>query len=385
MVDFPLRAVVTATTAQAERSIENVGKKVSGLADTSEASSQKQTSSWGRVGATIAGVTAVAGGLVASMVAASPELAAALSEIKFKFEEVANALGNELAPFVEAFLPHIENLTNWFKDLPQPVKQFTALAIALTAVVGGLALAIGILMTVSLPIIALIVGIAAAIAAVIVIFQNWGAIVDTVTNTFQTRIEEMKTFLGIFKEVFIKTWQGIKDFFGSVWDSIVNIATSGWEILVGLWQSTVTVFETIVDAIIAPFKAAWNMIAEFINNTIIAFVNNALIPAVNVVLPKRWELSPIGGLPTFLTGGIVPGSGSQLIEAHGGEEVLQLGDPRHRRNRGSGAVNMGGVTVIQHFKFGSDRNRSQIMRDVESGTRRGVQNLQRYIRSGYSA
>ncbi|WP_371069142.1 phage tail tape measure protein [Sediminibacillus sp. JSM 1682029] len=98
-------------------------------------------------------------------------------------------VGQQLADLAEDVLPPVvaglQKLNDWFTNLPGPLQTFItvfgglmAVAIALTPVIIALAVAIGSLEVALLPIIAVVLLVAAAIAGIVVAIQNWGSITD---------------------------------------------------------------------------------------------------------------------------------------------------------------------------------------------------------------
>jgi phage-related minor tail protein len=113
-----------------------------------------------------------------------------------KWQSALRELHENLLPIgqslVDAFTPFIDvmsKMAEWFDKLPGPVKTFVAVfgsllavAAALTPVILALVVAIGALEVELLPIVAIVVGIAAAIAALIVVIKNWGKITDWLSD-----------------------------------------------------------------------------------------------------------------------------------------------------------------------------------------------------------
>lgn len=128
-------------------------------------------------------------------------------------------IGNDvLPPVVEG----LKKLAGWFSDLPGPVKTFITIfggiigvAMILVPLLGGLALAFTGLNVALGPLIAIIAGVAAAIAGIILIIQNWGKITDWIAEKIGAMKEKV---VGIFTNLKNK----VKDIFRTVKDHMVS-------------------------------------------------------------------------------------------------------------------------------------------------------------------
>ncbi len=125
-----------------------------------------------------------------------------------------------------------------------------------------------------------------------------------------------------FQDLWRVAWSGIKKVASDVWDFLKQIP--GW---------TETAFSKIANAITAPYKFAFNLIADAWNGTIgkLSWTVPSWIPGIGgntISVPK---------LPHFHTGGVVPGTpGSEMLA------VLQAGE----RVIPAGAASSGGGTGL---------------------------------------
>ncbi|APC48955.1 hypothetical protein BME96_12465 [Virgibacillus halodenitrificans] len=104
-----------------------------------------------------------------------------LRELQDALIPIGQTIVDTLTPVVEK----ISELGKWFKELPEPAQTFITVfggvigvAAALAPVIIGLAVAFTALNVSLLPIIAIIGGVALAIAGIVLVIQNWGAITD---------------------------------------------------------------------------------------------------------------------------------------------------------------------------------------------------------------
>lgn len=110
-----------------------------------------------------------------------------------------------------------------------------------------------------------------------------------------------------FSKAWRASWKWIKDAASSTWDFLKKIP--GW---IG------TAFAKVAGFISAPYRAAFNLIARAWNSTIgrLSFTFPSWIPGIG------GNTINVPNLPTFHSGGRVPGIGPVPIMALGGETVL---------------------------------------------------------------
>lgn len=193
-----------------------------------------------------------------------------------------------------------------------------------------------------------------AIAALVAII----VIIATKTRWFQNIWEAVWSFLkmvgawfaGPFAGFFVNAWNTITGAFSAAWGWIRDTFTSAalWvhgkiQMIIDIFRAIPTAiriaFSNVVDAIVSPFRAAFNMVAR---------AWNATIGRLSWTVPS-W-VPGIGGhgfsaprLPTFHTGGVVSGAFGREVVA-----VLQAGE----RVVATGAGGGGQVVTLQ---FAGDR------------------------------
>lgn len=111
--------------------------------------------------------------------------------------------------------------------------------------------------------------------------------------------------------VWSNAWNGIKSFVKGLWDGIVGFFREGVRIIGNI-------FKSIGKAIMAPFKAAFNAIARFWNNTVgrLSFTIPDWVPGIGGAgfsMPK---------IPTFARGGIVDKATLAVIGEGGENEAV---------------------------------------------------------------
>lgn len=284
---------------RSKKELEGITDSANGVTEATEASSQKQSQSWGRVNKVVAGIALVSGGLFKSMVDASPGLSAAFAEMDFMMEEVFMVLGEALAPLIEdTIVPLVEKLTDFILGLDEGTLEFIATGIALVA---GLTIAssvmgmFGLSMTALLgPVGLVIIGIAALALAY---HTNFGGIKDTLDGFFGdakaglsdfmeknkdtfdaigAKVGELVDFLEPFIKFFVEVmvdrmrWAfdsimiivgGIIDFFSGFLDFIIGIFTLDFDRALGGLED---MFRSVIDTIIGLWDRFWEYIDDLI-------------------------------------------------------------------------------------------------------------------------
>ncbi|MBJ8128907.1 phage tail tape measure protein [Bacillus cereus group sp. N3] len=265
----------------------------------------------------------------------------ALRETKAALEP----LGKKMAELAKDILPPIvdgiKSLIDWFTKLPEPVQIFAGvlgvLSVAfliLTPIVAALAISFMALDIALLPIIGIIVGLAAVITGIILVIQNWGAITDWLSEkwtqfkdwfgelwsglvqtcsdgwnatveyfsgAWSSFIEMMHSFFDPIDQFFSDLWSGIVETASSFWSSLVETASQLWGTLVQTWQDTwntiLTVLDPIISLISTVLEAGWLLIqagAQIAWAAICRYIIDPMTEAYN------WCKSQIGELVSWL-------------------------------------------------------------------------------------
>ncbi|ANS45925.1 phage protein [Bacillus thuringiensis] len=254
-------------------------------------------------------------------------------------------LGKKFAEFAKDMLPPIvdgvKSLIDWFTKLPEPVQLFVGILgvlsvafLGLTPIVAALVISFMALDVALLPIIGIIVGLAAVITGIIVVIQNWGAITDwlsekwsqfsswfgglwssivqvcsdgwssTVTyfsEAWSSFVEMMHSFFDPIGQFFSDLWSGIVETASSWWSNLVTTASSLWGALTQAWQDTwntiLTVLDPIISAVSTILEAGWLLIqagAQIAWSAISRYMIDPMVEAYN------WCKSQIGELVSWL-------------------------------------------------------------------------------------
>lgn len=177
------------------------------------------------------------------------------------------------------------------------------------------------------PITLIILGIVAAITAIILVIQNWGiilewlgniwnAIVDFIVGVVTKWIEFQKAKFESLKNIVITVFTAVKNFIVNVWNGIVNTIANVWNTIVtkvkegvsGAWNAITSVFGNIGNWFRDKFSQAWQAVKNVFSSGGRIFdgiregilsglksIVNAIIDGINKVIAI-----PFNGLNTAL-------------------------------------------------------------------------------------
>ncbi len=168
-----------------------------------------------------------------------------------KLQQALVPLGEKIVELANVVLPPlvaiITAVSEVFGMLPEPVQNFWSIILgallvaftALTPVIAALAVSFGALNISLLPVIGIIAGLAAAIAGIIAIVKNWGAITEWFGNLWQVVSQKlMELWNGVvvfFTEtipaafqIFIGFFSAIPDWWSGLWSQVSAFFTDIW-------------------------------------------------------------------------------------------------------------------------------------------------------------
>lgn len=174
------------------------------------------------------------------------------NESQASMEEATSSLAETLTPIFTTLNNVLSSIIGLFSQLPGPVQTAITVILGIVAVLSTLAPAImAVTMAVTslsvplLPLAGIILGIVAAITAVVLIFQNWGSIVQffsnlwnsiwpTVTNAFNTAKEAISggisSIIGFFQNLITNIISILGSIISNVVSFGVNIGAKALEI-----------------------------------------------------------------------------------------------------------------------------------------------------------
>lgn len=227
----------------------------------------------------------------------------ASNNLKLAMADFGNAISEAVAPILEALIPIIKKVANWFNGLSGTSKTIiiviggvaavVAALLPVLAVVAGAITAAGgamaFLTGTFLPVIGVIAGVIAAIAAIIAVIKNWGAITDWLSDKWED-----------FKEWISEVWEGISDSVCEIWDKVKKYFADLWDSIAGkasdIWNSITDTVESIWNGIVDFFKDTWNKIYSIIEIplNLIKGIIEGVFYAIYAVIYTVWEVIKAG-------------------------------------------------------------------------------------------
>lgn len=188
-----------------------------------------------------------------------------------KLQQALVPLGEKIVELANVVLPPlvaiITAVSEVFGMLPEPVQNFVvilgALLVAFTAltpVIAALAVSFGALNISLLPVISIIAGVAAAIAGIIAIVKNWGAIT----------------------EWFGQLWQAVSEKLMELWNGLVVFFT---ETIPAAFQKFIGFFSSIPDW----WSGLWSQVSAFFSDTWNTILQNPVVQLVVDTVSSLWE------------------------------------------------------------------------------------------------
>ena len=224
------------------------------------------------------------------------------------FGDTMETVGGIVAPILLSIIGFIGKLVGWFDNLPGPVQKVIVGLVLLVAAIGPILYIGGLVLTlfgalstvfgavagavalISLPVLAVVAAIAAAIAIGWLIYKNWDTIFAFLKSIVETTWEAIKGVFSMGVE-FIKTlvmtvFNAIKAYFVFVFNLYKTIITTTINVIK-------TVIETVINAIWETIKFVFNAIKAYfifvfnlyktIITTAIEFIKTAVVNGFNWV------------------------------------------------------------------------------------------------------
>lgn len=204
----------------------------------------------------------------------------ASNNVKLAMADFGNAISEAVAPILEALIPIIKKVAEWFNGLSGTSK-------TIIVVLGGIAVAVATLLPVLavvagaitaaggamafltgtfLPVIGVIAGVVAAIAIIIAVIKNWGAITDWLSEKWSDFKDWLSGLWDSITETVKTVWTNIKDFFKSIWDAIYSVIEVPLNLIKGIIDGVMyaiyAVIYTVWEVIKTALGAAWDWISS---------------------------------------------------------------------------------------------------------------------------
>ena len=308
-----------------------------------------------------------------------------LNQLKILGYEIANSVLPVIEPIIQKIADAVGVLAEKWNSLPQDTQQkIIAVAAALAAigpailiiskvlsglsiVIGGVTTAVGFLSTAlsflaANPIILIIAGITALVAAIVILWNKSEAFRNFILGVWQniqTVFGNLVAWFGQKKEQIVGFFQSLPETLGGIfsraWGAIQKAFSGVASFFSGIWRTITGVFTTIgtsiANAISGAVKSGINGVISMIENTIngaINLINGAInlinkIPKVSIPTISRLNL------PRLAKGGIVDSATIAMIgEGQSAEAVIPLDELWKRLDKMTDSLSGqggGGITV----------------------------------------
>lgn len=298
-------------------------------------------------------------------------------------QEQLSELGETVMPIITAVTQGIANILSWFNNLSPEVQNFIGIVLGLVAaistvigVIQGISGALALLS--ANPISLIIMAIAALVAAFIYLWNNceefrefWINLWDTISSAFSAVWDGI---VGFFTETIPNAWNGLMDIFNKI--------GSWWS---GIWNGVRDTFSNVFNSLVNIAKQPINAIIGLINGIIDGL--NWMIGGLNQLsfdIPdwvpifggKKFGINipTIGKIPYLASGGILS-QGSAVVGEAGPELLTMMGTKAVVQPLTSSTTtntNLGGVNIVVYGAPGQDvRELADIIMDeMQSATMR---------------
>ena len=192
------------------------------------------------------------------------------------FEMFGTMLEDLFLPIIEEIYPFLEGIMEWFMELPEPAKKVIGALVLMGAIFGGLLMILG-MVTLGLSGLAMVGGkfviavtlVSAAITAVILLFSNWGSVIDWLKGVWSSFAEYLSNLWNNLLRIASNVFNGIFGHVAHAWTLTDTKTTSVWSriksFLVGIWESLLNTVRAISESIWNAIKQTWNAIWEYIS------------------------------------------------------------------------------------------------------------------------
>lgn len=265
--------------------------------------------------------------------------------LRSTFEQLAMQ-GKPLDDFLHSLADAFQTLVDWFLQLSPRTQEWIfgiglliAVAAPLLIVLGSVVSAIGTIATVISAAIPIVLAVGTAVAAIsgpvliiialvallaFVIYTHWSQIIDW-TSDMMLKVAD----------IWNKGWQGISNFFTTIWGTITTGIQNAIGVITGLLDHLFSTVSNITSKIMAPIQAVTgavsnvasgvgNAVGGAFNNVVKAFASGGIVtgPTLAMVGEAGPEaiipLSAFSGGPSLVGPGGFGGGGNIVININGG-------------------------------------------------------------------
>ena len=343
--------VAAVTGKDFESTVMTMGPVLAGLTNTVRGTSLQFDKSQGPM-ERVAAIIKDLGGAAEAQADPFTQMSNAMGDLK-------ESIGMQLLPVIKPLVGAVQSFAERLQAANPRLIKIAALvlagATAFGLIMGPILLLIGFLPAIAAgfamvsvamgPITLVVLGIAAAIAAIIVVWKSWdritrafSATLDFIKDAFNSKIGWLLPGGALIKAIlFIKdswrsVWEGIKSTFKSITDGIMNIATKFKDGFVDAFRGMKDIVMGIWDVLVSGVKGYINTLISGVN-FIIRAVNRIKIPSFFGFGGMSMNIAEVRPMAK---GGIVTRPTMALLGESGPEAVVPLG---------AGGTIAGGIVV----------------------------------------
>ena len=261
--------------------------------------------------------------------------ATAGDKMKTAFGETQESLGQALLPAMQALAPILQSVAGFIQENAGWLVPLAGAVAAVTIAVWAFNAALA-----ANPIVLVTIAVAALVAGIILLWQNWDTVWSAVLSLIQTVWDWISTNwpllaailtgpFGIAVLLIVRNWDTIKSAVSTAVDFIRNVMSTVADIISAPFRAAHDAINTVMEGVKTTFdwaidhiKGIWNAFARFWN-AIEVDVPGVTMPGPIPNIPGFTFGLP--DLPMFAKGGIVTGPTLGLLGESGPEAVIPLG------------------------------------------------------------
>lgn len=222
------------------------------------------------------------------------EMTVAQNNLTFGLSELGGAIAETLAPVLQGLSELIQGLTAWFSQLSPTIKEIIILVggmVAIFSILLPVVVAIVAMVTtfgtLLLPIVGIVAAVIAGITALILVFRNWGTIVDWLKELFARFGVDISGIWSTIQITVSSIVQSVVDFVMSIWGTLVTWWNDNNQLILAtvttIWGWIQSVITNILNIIVPIIQMAWNNILA-VTSAAWSVIQTVISTAINVVL-----------------------------------------------------------------------------------------------------
>lgn len=225
----------------------------------------------------------------------------AQNNLSLVMADFGGVIAEVLAPMLQTVSDVLQVIANAFGNLPGPVQQVIVVVGLVTAAMGmlmpiimGIQLAMAAagttlagLITAALPVVGIIAGIIAAVTAVILVIQNWGAIVDWLNEHFSGFMQIATNVWQTIQNVVQTAIQAVSDFIMQIFGTVVSWWKENQTLIQNATQVAWSAIQTIINvamSVIGPIIKTGFEVVKNVVVTVWELIKNTIQTVLNVIL-----------------------------------------------------------------------------------------------------